>query len=140
MPYTLLEQVEQELLNMEKAGLVYRVIHCAWATPLVIVPKKDKGLRLCGDYRVTLNPAIEVDHYPLPLPEDVFTTLQGRTIFSVTDLSKAYLQLELDEQAQELLTVNTHLGLFRLQHLPYGAACAPAIFQAVMDQILGRGA
>lgn len=52
------------------------------------------------------------------------------------DLSKAYLQLELNKQAQELLTTNTHLGLFRFCCLPYGVVCAPAIFQAVMGQIL----
>lgn len=136
VPYALREQVEQELLNMEKAGIVYRVRHSAWATPLVVVPKKNNGIRLCGDYRVTVNPFVVVDHYPLPLPEDIFTTLQGGAVFSVLDLSKAYLQLELDEHAQELLTINTHMGLFRYRRLPYGVACAPAAFQAVMDQVL----
>lgn len=46
------------------------------------------------------------------------------------------MQLELDEQARELLTVNTHLGLFQFRRLSYGVACAAALFQAVMDQIL----
>ncbi|XP_042143930.1 uncharacterized protein K02A2.6-like, partial [Ixodes scapularis] len=137
VPYALREQVEQELAKLEKAGVVYRVRHSEWATPLVIVPKKNsKELRICGDYRVTVNPYMEVDQYPLPLPEDIFATLRGGTVFSVLDLSKAYLQLELDERAQELLTVNTHLGLFRFKRLPYGVACAPALFQAVMDQVL----
>lgn len=137
VPYALRERVEQDFANLEKAGVVYRVRHSKWATPLVIVPKKDgTELRHCGDYKITVNPAIEVDHYPLPLPEDIFATLEGGTVFSVIDLSKAYLQLELDEQAQELLTINTHMGLFRFRRLPYGVACAPAIFQAVMDQIL----
>lgn len=137
MPYALREQVEQEFVNMEKAGVVYRVRHSAWATPLAIVPKKDKGLRLCGDHRVTVNPAIEVDHYPLPLPEDIFTALQGGTIFSVIDLSKAFLQRELDELAHELLTVIMHMTIFKFQRVPYGVACAPAVFQAVIDRILG---
>nr|XP_037270387.1 uncharacterized protein K02A2.6-like [Rhipicephalus microplus] len=137
VPYALREQVEQELANLEKAGVIYRVRHSAWATPLVIVPKKNgKELRLCGDYRVTVNPAIEADQYPLPPPEVIFATLHGGTVFSVLDLSKAYLQLELDERAQELLTINTHLGLLRFRRLPYCVACAPAVFQAVMDQIL----
>lgn len=46
------------------------------------------------------------------------------------------MPLELNQRAQELLTVNTHLSLFRIQRLPYGAACAKALLQAVMDQIL----
>lgn len=137
VPYALRERVEQELVKLENAGVIYKVRHSPWATPLVIVPKKNtQELRLCADYRVTVNPAIKVDQYPLPLPEDIFANLQGGTVFSIIDLSKAYLQLELNEQAQELLTVNTHLGLFRFRRLPYGVACAPAIFQAVMDQIL----
>ena len=137
VPYALSEVVEKEIKDLEKAGVIFRVRHSAWATPLVIVPKKNStAVRLCGDYRVTVNPNIKVDHYPLPVPEDIFASLVGGTVFTVLDLSKAYLQLELDEKAQELLTVNTHMGLFRFRRLPYGVASAPAMFQAVMDQIL----
>ncbi|XP_070384740.1 uncharacterized protein [Dermacentor albipictus] len=119
VPYALREQVENELRDLEKAGVVYRVRHSDWATPLVVVPKKTgKEIRICGDYRVTVNRDIELDHYPLPLPEDIFASLVGGTVFTLLDLSKAYLQLELDEQAQQLLTVNTHMGLFRFRRLP----------------------
>lgn len=137
VPYALREQVEKELAELEKAEVIYRVRHSTWATPLVIVPKKNGSeIRICGDYRVSVNKCIEVDHYPLPLPEDIFASLVGGTVFTVLDLAKAYLQLELDEHAEELLTVNTHMGLFRYRRLPFGVASAPAMFQAVMDQVL----
>ncbi|KAL1468982.1 hypothetical protein MTO96_005078 [Rhipicephalus appendiculatus] len=45
-------------------------------------------------------------------------------------------KLELDDHAEELLTVNTHMGLFRYRRLPYGVTSAPTMFQAVMDQVL----
>ncbi|XP_040061407.1 uncharacterized protein K02A2.6-like [Ixodes scapularis] len=90
VPYALREQVEKELADLEKAGVIYRVKHSTWATPVVIVPKSGgKEIRICGDYRVTVNQAIEVDHHPLPLPEDVFTTLAGGTVFTVLELSRA---------------------------------------------------
>ncbi len=67
-----------------------------------------------------MNPALVVDQYPLPLPEDIFSTLEGGVLFSQLDLSQAYLQLELDEFSKELSTINTPFGLYRYNRLPFG--------------------
>ena len=101
-----------------------------------MVPKSDKTMRICGDYKVTVNRCIEEETYPLPNSEDLFATLAGGTLFSKLDLSHAYQQLELDENSKALLTVNTHKGLYQYNRLSYGVSSAPSIFQAVMDQIL----
>ena len=103
---------------------------------MVPVPKNDGHLRLCGDYKVTINPAIEIDQYPLPKPEDLFATLAGGKKFSKIDLTSAYQQLSLEEDCQELVTINTHRGLYKYTRLPFGVASAPAIFQQVMDTVL----
>ena len=66
----------------------------------------------------------------------MFATLAGGKKFTKLDLSQAYLQLELDKDSKEYLTVNTSLGLFRYRRLVYGVSSAPAIFQSVMDRIL----
>ena len=58
------------------------VDHSEWAAPIVAVPKKDGNVRVCGDYKVTINPDLEVDQYPLPKPENMFATLAGGTKFS----------------------------------------------------------
>lgn len=73
-------------------GAAYSVTSFEWATPLAVVPKPH-GVRLCGDYKVTLNKVktIQTEHYPLPQPEDIFATLAGCTFFSVIDLQTAYL-------------------------------------------------
>ncbi len=65
------------------------------------VPKRDGRLRLCGDYKVTINPVLDVDQYPLPKPEDIFATLSGGQKFATLDLSHAYNQLLLDDDARK---------------------------------------
>lgn len=135
VPFALRKQVEEELDKMIADGVAYPVTSSEWATPLVVVPKPS-GVRLCGDYKVTLNQVIQTEHYPLPQPEDIFATLSGCNCFSVVDLQTAYLQLKIAETSQDLLTLATHRGLVRLTRLPFGLSSAPALFQAAIDEII----
>ena len=128
--------MEQELDRLEQAGVLERVDHSDWAAPIVTVPKRDGLVRICGDYKVTINPVLDIDQYPLPRPEDLFATLAGGRYFSTLDLSHAYNQILLDEDARRYLTINTHRGLYRYARLPFGVASAPSIFQKSMDQLL----
>ena len=67
--------------------------HCGksdQATPQVAVRKPSGRVRLCGDFKVTLNPVLKVDHYPLPKAEHLFATLAGRKRFTKLALSEAY--------------------------------------------------
>ena len=100
------------------------------------VPKGDGKIRICGDYKVTVNQSLQVDQYPLPKPEDLFASLAGGEKFSKIDLMQAYHQLQLQEESREFVTVNTLIGLYRYTRLPFGIASAPAIFQRMMDTIL----
>ena len=93
---------------------------------------------MCGDYKVTVNPVLNVDKYSLPRPEDIFATRTGGKRFSKLDLSHAYNQLILDEDSRKSVAVNTHCGLYRYTRLPFGIASAPALLQRVMDQILSN--
>ena len=136
MPFALKDRIEQELDSLESANIITKVNFSNWAAPIVVVPKKDGKLRLCGDYKVTLNPSLEIDKYPLPKPDDLFATLSGGKVFSKIDLSQAYQQMQLDDCSKELVTVNTHCGLYRYNRLPFGVASAPALFQRAMDTVL----
>ena len=137
VPYAQLEVVEKELDRLEKAGMIRKVKNSKWAAPIVVVPKSDGSVRLCGDYKQTVNKVLEEDTYPLPTCEDLFANLAGGKVFSKIDLSNAYLQLELTDKSKELLTIHTHKGLYQYNRLPFGVSTAPAVFQSVMDQVLG---
>lgn len=117
-------------------GRISRTDRSEWASPIVIVPKADKSIRICGDYKVTINQSVEEETYTLPNTEDLFATLAGGTLFTKLDLSHAYQQLQLDKNSEKYLTVNTHRGLYVYHRLSYGCSSAPSIFQGVMHQIL----
>ena len=108
IPYGMRKLVEAELEKLQKDGVISPVTWSEWATPLVVVPKGDGRVRLCGDFKVSVNPALKIDQYPLPKVEDMFATLGKSTVFSKVDLKLAYLQLELEEEAKKLVAVNTH--------------------------------
>lgn len=136
VPFKILEKVEKELEFMVEAGILEKVESSRWATPIVPVLKKNGDVRICGDFSVTVNPALIVDEHPLPTIEELFMSMSGGTIFSKIDLKQAYLQLPVAESDREILTLSTHKGLFRCNRLIYGVASAPAIWQRTIENIL----
>ena len=104
--------------------------------PIVAVLKTDETVRLCRDYKVTVNHDLEVDQYPLPVPVDLMSSLTGGKTFTKLDLSSAYQRMPLEEKSRQYITINTHRGLYRYTWLPFGWLLPPAIFQKAMDTIL----
>ena len=102
----------------------------------MVAHKTNGRLRVCGDYKVTINQSVEKKVYPLPTAEDLFAKLAGGKVFLKLDMSQAYQQLPLDDDSKKLLVVNMPRGFFQYTRLPYGISTAPAIFQSVMDRIL----
>ncbi len=134
LPFALIKPVEQELLRLENEGIISRVKNSDFATPLVPVIK-EKGLRLCGDFKSTINKLIEDDIHPIPKIDEIFVKLNGGKIFSKIDMNKAYHQCELDEKSKNLLTWNTHLGLFRPNRLMFGVKVATSCFQRIVEKV-----
>lgn len=135
IPYALKPAVDAELDRLEETGIITPVRHADWATPLVVVPKQS-GVRLCADFKVTLNRVIVKDHYPLPNAKDIFAQMAGGKVYCVLDLEGAYLQLPVNPDCADLLVINTHRGLYRYNFMPLGLSSAPAAFQSVIDEIL----
>ena len=121
---------------MQREGVIVPVDFSEWATPLVCIPKADGRVRLCGDYKVTVNKNIHCDRYPIPTPTEVFSKLVEGKKFSKIDLKCAYQQILLDDESQRLVTINTHRGLFAYTRLPFGISSSPAIWQRFIEQVL----
>ena len=108
--YALREKIETELDRLVKEGTIEPVEFSEWATPIVPIVKEDGTIRICGDYKQTINQAAKLDNYPIPKIEDLYATLGGGMEFTKLDLSQAYRQLELDEESKKYTTINTHKG------------------------------
>ena len=136
VPYSLKLDIERELNRLVEEEILSPVEHSSWATPIVPVRKRDGSLRICGDFKVTVNPHLNIDVYPLPKIEDLFANLAGGKCFTTIDLAHAYQQMLVEEDSRKYLVINTHKGLFRYNRLPFGVSSAPALFQKAIEQVL----
>ena len=93
VPYTLKDKVSNELDRLVEEGIISPVSYSPWAAAIVPVLKPDGSVRICGDYKLTVNRAVEMDTYPIPKVEDLFSTLSGGTLFTKLDMSQAYAVL-----------------------------------------------
>lgn len=135
VPFALKDKVDAEIDRLVRIGNLEQVEVSEWATPVVPVVKGE-GVRLCGNFKLTVNPQIIVKRYPLPLKEKVFQTLQVGTKWSQIDLKHAFMQFEVAEDCRDPLTIITQKGLFRYKKLPEGVASSPAECQDIVTDIL----
>ncbi|XP_011859382.1 PREDICTED: uncharacterized protein K02A2.6-like [Vollenhovia emeryi] len=136
VPFAAAAQIESELKRLQLLGVIEPVTTSEYAAPLVAVKKRDGRVRICADYSTGLNDALESNQYPLPVHEEIFANIAPFKLFSKVDLSDAFLQIELDDNAKKMMTINTHLGLFQVNRLQPGVKTAPGIFQKLIDEML----
>ncbi|CAM4939939.1 unnamed protein product [Rotaria socialis] len=110
--------------------------HSPWASPVVIVKKRDGSPRFCIDFR-RLNSITRKDVYPLPRIDDVIDKLNGSTIFSKLDLRSGYFQVPLAVDERDKTAFITADGLWEFNRLPQGLKNSPSVFQRLMNQTLG---
>ena len=124
-------QVQQML-----SSNVIRPSNSPWASPVVMVRKKDGSLRFCVDFR-QLNAATVKDAHPLPRIDDLLDALHGAKWFSTLDLKSGYWQVPIAEQDKEKTAFRTSSGqLFEFNQVPFGLCNAPATFSCLMDRVL----
>lgn len=136
VPFAWKEAIEKDLQDLIENDVLEPVETSDWGTPLVPILKPNGKLRICGDYKVTVNQFLSDFKYPLPLIDEIFAALQGGELFTKLDMSNAYNQLILDKQSQLLCVWSTHIGTLKMKRLPFGVKPAAAIFQKVMETLL----
>ena len=127
--------VQEEVDKMLERGVI-EPCEGPWASPIVMVTKKDGTPRFCVDFR-RLNDVTKKDAYPLPRIEDNLDTLQGAQFYSTLDLLSGFWQVEMAPEDRDK-TAFTHGGggLYRFLTMPFGLCNAPATFQRLMEQVL----
>eukprot|EP00731_Ephydatia_muelleri_P005837 Em0003g85a len=134
LPYAYRDQVQKELKEMVKDGIA-TTSNSEWAAPIVLVTKKDGGIRFCVDYR-RLNAVSAADCYPMPRVDELIDRLGTAKYISTLDLSRGYWQVPMSAESRKKTSFVTPFGQFEFNVMPFGLHGAPSTFQRMMDQVL----
>ena len=138
IPPHLYEEVKVHLQEIAEVGAI-RGSFSPWASAVVLVRKKDGGLRFCIDLGKLNNRTVK-DGYSLPCIERtpwIVYMVQGG--FYTLDLKSGYWQVELEEEAKPLTAFTMGpLGFWECEHMPFGLTNAPATFQRLMESCFGE--
>lgn len=130
-----IEDVRRHLQELLAAGII-KESRSPYASPIVIVRKKNGKVRMCIDYRL-LNSRTIPDQYTMPRIEDALDCLTGSKWFSVLDLRSGYYQVKMSEADKEKTAFICPLGFFQFERMPQGITGAPATFQRLMEKAIG---
>ena len=127
------QEVQKHIKDLEKENVI-KPSQSSFASPVVIVRKKDGSIRLCVDYR-KLNSRTIRDAYPLPRIEEALDALGKAKYFSCLELTSGYHQVGVAEKDQPKTAFTTPMGLYEFTRMPFGLVNAPATFQRLMSNV-----
>ena len=133
----LVEEVREHIQEMLDGGAIHPS-QSPWCNAVVLVRKKDGGLRFCIDFR-WLNSYTKKDVYPLPRMQETMESMVGARFFSTMDLKSGFWQVKMakDSQQYTAFTVGS-MGVYEFLRMPYGLCNAPVTFQRLMQNCLGE--
>ena len=138
IPVRLKTNLKSELDRLVLNGIITPVYSSEWATPIVIVHKKDGSLRLCADFSCTVNKYLKAVNSPLITVDEAIASVGNAKIFSKLDLSQAFMQIPIHSESRKYLVINTSEGLFQFNYLPFGLIASSGIFQAFISRVLAN--
>ena len=134
LPLSKREAEREEVDKMLSAGVI-GPSSSPWASPVVLVTKKDGSIRYCIDYR-RLNDVTLKDSYPLPHPQDCLEALRESRWFSTLDLQSGYWQIGMHPDDREKTAFASMSGLYQFCVMPFGLTNAPGTFERLMDKVM----
>ena len=130
VPVARKEVIKKEIDKMLDMGII-QPSTSPWASPTVLVEKKDGDVHFCVDYR-KLNLVSKFDAYPMPRVEEVLDNVGAAKYISTLDLAKGCWQIPMARDSREKTAFTLPFGLFEFQVMPFGLHSAPATFQRMM--------
>ena len=136
VPVNLLPQLKNELDKLESLGVIKRVDEpTPWVAPIVVIPKKTSGIRLCVDL-TQLSNAVLREQYTLPAIDQMLARIAGAKVFSKLDCNSGFYQIPLSNESMLLTTFTTPYGRWCYTRLPFGISSASEVYQRKMNDIL----
>ncbi|GFS51926.1 retrovirus-related Pol polyprotein from transposon 17.6 [Trichonephila clavipes] len=133
LAFTERQEVNKQIEEWLNEGII-RPSSAEYASPIVMVKKKDGSSRMCIDYR-KLNQKLVKDKFPLPIIEGVLDTLKEAKVYSTLDLRNGFFHVDVDEDCRKYTSFIVPDGQFEFNKVPFGLSTSPGVFQRYVSSI-----